>query len=142
MKPSNFKTKLRSYIIIFSAVLLASCGKEKHELSIVIKNADCVEITGDTIPVSLNSVHQTLIDVVFFGNSPKYLRQTDQKEIEKLNSKDYYFISSGQNSDGNFEKVVITTNFSDSLMHVGSIVKISVRISTDMAKSTYYKVIQ
>lgn len=102
-----------------------------------------MEITGDTVTVSINTVHQTLVDVAFFGASPKYLRQIDFGNIEQLNKhKDYELISHGVNNSGDFEKVVITTSFSDTLMHIGSIVKISVRIETDMVESVFYKVTQ
>jgi hypothetical protein len=140
----NFATKFRSFITIFSAIiLLISCEKEKQDLSIVIKNGDGIEITGDTVTVSINTVHQTLVDVTFRGASPKYLRQIDQGNIEQLSKhEDYELISNGINNSGDFEKVVITTSFSDTLVHTGSIVKISARIDTDLVESVFYKVHQ
>ena len=144
MNTYSFKIKFRSFIIIISAfVLLISCEKEKEDLSITIKNGDGMEITGDTVTVSINTVHQTLVDVTFSSASPKYSRQIDQGNIEQLNKQeDYELISQGVNNSGNFEKVVITTSFSDTLMQIGSIVKISVKADTDMIESVFYKVTQ
>ena len=91
MNTSNFKIKFYSFITILSAiVLLMSCEKEKQDLSIIIKNGDGIEITGDTVTVSINTVHQTLVDVTFSGASPKYSRQIDQGNIEQLNRQDDY----------------------------------------------------
>ena len=66
-----------------------------------------------------------------------------QNKIETLEKRsDYKLKSNGLRTNGNdFEKIIITTQFADSLVHVGSIVKISARL-TDMAESVYYKVCQ
>lgn len=136
----NFIIKFCSFITIVS---LISCEKEKQDLSIIIKNGDGIEITGDTVTVSINTVHQTLVDVTFSGASPKYSRQINQGNIDQLSKhEDYELISNGVNNSGDFEKVVITTSFSDTLLHIGSIVKISVRVETDMVESVFYKVNQ
>lgn len=142
MNTSNFKIKFYSFITILSAiVLLMSCEKEKQDLSIIIKNGDGIEITGDTVTVSINTVHQTLVDVTFSGASPKYSRQIDQGNIEQLNRQDdYELISNGVNNSGDFEKVIITTNFSDTLVHIGSIVILSASVDTDLVESVFYKV--
>ncbi len=137
--------KLSFILILISAcLLLANCENKKQDLHIVIKDGNAKEITGDTVQVSLNSIHQTLIEVVSLSTTPRYLRQLDQGDIESLNGhKDYELISHGMNADGsNFQKVVITTSFSDTLMHIGSIVKISARIDTDLVESVFYKVDQ
>lgn len=141
----NLIIKFCSFLTIVSAlVLFVSCDNKKQDLSITIKNGDGIEITGDTVAVSINTVNQTLIEVVSLSTTPRYLRQIDQGDIESLKGhKDYELISHGINTDGsNFQNVVITTSFSDSLMNVGSIVKISARVKTDMVESVIYKVTQ
>ena len=141
----NAITKLSFILILISAcLLLTNCENKKQDLYIFIKDGNAQEITGDTVQVSLNSIHQTLIEVVSLSTTPGYLRQLDQGDIESLNGhKDYELISHGMNEDGsNFQKVVITTSFADTLMHVGSIVKISARVGTDMVESAFYKVKQ
>ena len=46
----------------------------------------------------------------------------------------------GVNNSGDFEKVIITTNFSDTLVHIGSIVILSASVDTDLVESVFYKV--
>ncbi|MGI6478322.1 MAG: hypothetical protein ACOX0M_02645 [Salinivirgaceae bacterium] len=135
----SFAARLSSLLtIIFAIVLFTSCENESINEHIIIKNGDGINITGDTVTVPINTVHQTLIDVVS-ERSATYLRQYDFGEIEELeNSKDFRVIS----HDINSEKSVITTSFADTLVHAGSVVKITVRIHTDMVKSAYYKVTQ
>lgn len=140
----NFLTKIyRVFTIVSTILVLTSCENEKQDSYITIKNGDGLEITGDTVMVSINTVHQTLFDVAFIGGSPKYPRQIDAGNIEQLNAnEDYELISHGVNNSGDFEKVVITTSFSDTLVHIGSIVKLSARVDTDMVESVFYKVTQ
>jgi hypothetical protein len=141
----NFATKYCRILTIVSAfLLLTNCEDKKQNTYIIIKNGDGLGITGDTVPVLINSVHQTLVDVAFIGGSPEYSRQIDQGSIQQLNKpEDYELISNGINNTGSdFEKVIITTSFSDTLVHIGSIVKISVRVDTDMVESVFYKITQ
>ena len=141
----NSITKLCKVLTFITlSLFLANCEDKNPDIYIIIKDENGQGITGDTVSVSVNSVHQTLIDVAFKVGSPKYLRQIDQGNIEQLNGqKDYELISNGINSSGSdFEKVIITTSFSDTLVHIGSIVKISVRVDTDMVESAFYKVTQ
>nr|MDA3882836.1 hypothetical protein [Bacteroidales bacterium] len=108
-----------------------------------IKDENGVEITDDTVSVVINSVHQTVLEVVYERGAIQYLRKIDQVTIEELSDEhdDLQFLSHGMNEYSNqFEKAIITTRFADTLVHAGSIVKISVRISTNMVKSTFYKV--
>jgi hypothetical protein len=141
----NFTAKFRSFLIFFAAsLLIIGCEDKNQDIYIIIKNGDGIEITGDTVPVIINSVHQTLVDVAFIGSSPKYSRQIDQRSIEQLKQpEDYELVSHGINKSGSdFEKVVIATSFSDTLVHIGSIVKISVRVGTDMVEAAFYKITQ
>jgi len=139
----NFAAKLSSLLtILFTIVLLTSCEEEKRNEYIIIKNGDGVVVTGDTVTVAINTVHQTLIEVVSHSTTPRYLRQLDQGNIESLNEhKDYELISHGMKDGSNFQKTVITTSFSDTIVNVGSIVKITVRVDTEMVESVFYKVI-
>ncbi len=142
---TNYNKKAKLFIIlVFVSLVLQNCKDKEQDLYIFIKDGNGVEITGDTLPVSINSVHQTLIDVAFTGGSPSYLRQTDQGAIELLNKQETYeLISHGINEDGtHFNKVVVTTYFTDTLMHIDALVRISVRVDTDMVESVFYKVTQ
>lgn len=135
----NFAAKLSSFLtILFAIVLLTSCEEEKRNEYIIIKNGDGVVVTGDTVTVAINTVHQTLIEVVSHSTTPRYLRQLDFGNVEELKgTNDFEIISHGSNS----EKAVITTSFSDTIVNVGSIVKITVRVDTKMVESVFYKVI-
>lgn len=81
----NFAAKLSSFLtILFAIVLLTSCEEEKRNEYIIIKNGDGVVVTGDTVTVAINTVHQTLIEVVSHSTTPRYLRQLDFGNVEEL----------------------------------------------------------
>ncbi|HPW67667.1 MAG TPA: hypothetical protein PLS84_11390, partial [Salinivirgaceae bacterium] len=78
---NGFATRLSSLLtIIFAIVLFASCENENINEHIIIKNGDGINITDDTVTVPINTVHQTLIEVVS-ERSATYLRQYDFGEI-------------------------------------------------------------
>jgi hypothetical protein len=142
----NNKVKLFIFLtLILAHLFCTNCNRQdqKQDLHIIIKDENGVEITDDTVSVVINSVHQTVLEVVYERGAIQYLRKIDQVTIEELSDEhdDLQFLSHGMNEYSNqFEKAIITTRFADTLVHAGSIVKISVRISTNMVKSTFYKV--
>lgn len=144
LKNISFSKHIFTFQIIVLLFLSVGCDKEKANPYIKIKDDNAKEIKGDTIAVSINSVHQTLFEVVYLSGTPRYLRQINEGDIEDLNHhKDYQLLSHGKKQDGNdFQKVVITTSFADTIVNVGSIVKVSARVGTDVAEAAYYKISQ
>ncbi len=143
MKTYFYNTRRLTIEVLMASALLVSCEKVDTDPIIVFRDADSKIITGDTLYVPINSTTQTLVEVEYPNSAPEYLRQIDNGKIETLEKRsDYKLKSNGVRTNGNdFEKIIITTQFADSLVHVGSIVKISARL-TDMAESVYYKVCQ
>lgn len=141
--PLSYRKGLKSLLSIslVSSLLFASCEKADADNYIIIKDDNGNEIVGDTVFVPINSYTQTLIDVSHSSSTVYYLRQIDGGEINTLQSYDGCEVISDGNSGGKwYEKTVITTSFADSLVNVGSIVKISARVKTDMVASAYYQV--
>jgi len=140
------ETKYRVILtVLCSGLFFSSCDNKKQNPYIAIKNGDGIEINVDTVSVFINSVHQTLFDVVYERGTVQYLRQIDGGTIEQLSGEqdDLQFLAHGRNEFTNqFEKAVITTRFDDTVLHVGSVVKISVRVGTDMMKSVFYTVVE
>ncbi len=136
------------FIPIFSALIVtSSCKKKTPDTHVIIEDGNGTNILGDTIHVSLNSVHQTIFDITYANtnNSPKYTRQINEGNILELNTnhEDYKIISHGTSHSARenvifFEESKITTTFSDTSMSVGSIVKITARVSTEDFGSVYY----
>lgn len=140
--------KNKTYIIlilIITNLFVIGCSKpeDKQYLSVVMKDEYAQKITGDTIPVELNSTHQTLIEVTYTGRRIYFLRQIDQGKLEILKEGETFSRSSpyGRYENGrNTLEAIITTDFSDSLMHVGSIVRVSARMDMVAAESVYYRI--
>lgn len=135
---------MTKYIVICTLLLsffFVACNEIEGESYIIIKDENGSDILGDTIPVSLNNHTQTFIDVSYPSGDVYYLRQIDGGEITNIESVDGLDMVSHNHIDGNWlEKVVVTTSFADSLVQVGSVVRISARFRTDMVAYTNYKV--
>jgi len=126
-------------------VVFFACKKDDstNPNKIIIRDQNSVEIkAGDTIYVQLNSVHQTLIHCEYNSSkNPEYIRQIDQGDITNLDeSNDLEVKSSDSAGDIMTENVEVTTDFSDSIMKVGSVVNIITRIDFETSKTIYYKV--
>ena len=145
MKAKNHKNcRLLAMAVLIASALFASCKKDDADPKVVFKNNDGKVITNDTINVQINSEVQVFAEVDYSDSTPEYLRQTDGGHIENLiKGTDYRLKSNGCRTNGNdFEKVIITTHFADSLVHIGSLVKISARVGTDAYGEVVYKVIE
>lgn len=133
-------------ILLFTfiaAFLFTACKKDDSETAkIIVRDQNSVVMKNEqTIKVNLNSVHQTLVRCEFSGVSPQYIRQFDQGEIDYVKQgNDYEAISSGWTGYLDFEESIITTSFSDSVVHAGSVVSITVRLGTELSKTVYYEV--
>lgn len=128
--------------VLIASVLFASCQKDDADPKVVFKNNDGKVITNDTINVQINSEVQVFAEEDYSDSTPEYLRQTDCGHIENLiKGTDYRLKSNGCRTNGiDFEKVIITTHFADSLVHIGSLVKISARVGTEAYGEVVYKV--
>ena len=145
MKAKNHKNcRLLVMAVLIASALFASCKKDDAEPKVVFKNNDGKVITNDTINVQINSEVQVFAEVDYSDSTPEDLRQIDGGHIENLiKGTDYRLKSNGCRANGNdFEKVIITTHFADSLVHTGSLVKISARVGTDAYGEVVYKVIE
>ena len=145
MNTNNYKNCRFFTIAVFAvATLFASCQKDDADPKVVFKNNDGKVITNDTINVQINSEVQVFAEVDYSDSTPEYLRQTDGGHIENLiKGTDYRLKSNGCRTNGNdFEKVIITTHFADSLVHIGSLVKISARVGTEAYGEVVYKVVE
>lgn len=143
MKTKNHSNcRLLAMAVLAVATLFAACQKDDAAPKVVFKNNDGKVITNDTINVQINSEVQVFAEVDYSNTIPKYLRQIDGSHIETLvKGTDYRLKSNGCRANGNdFEKVIITTQFVDSLVFVGSLVKISARVGTDAYGEVVYKV--
>ena len=143
MNTNNFKhCRLLAMAVLAVATLFASCQKDDAEPKVVFKNNEGKVITNDTIKAQINSEVQVFAEVDYSDNTPEYLRQIDGGHIENLiKGTDYRLKSNGCRANGNdFEKVIITTHFADSLVHIGSLVKISARVDSDAYGEVVYKV--
>ncbi|MFW5852009.1 MAG: hypothetical protein ACOCWB_07290 [Bacteroidota bacterium] len=129
--------------VLCAGLVFSNCDNKKQDPYITIKDGDGAEISGDTISVGLNSVHEVLFDVVYKRGEVLYIRQIDSGTIEDLTNEheDLRILSHGVNEYTNqFEHAIVTTHFADTVLDVGSLVKISVRVGAYMMESTYYKV--
>ncbi len=130
---------------VFGVALFASCENEDepHKVEVTVMDIKGKNITGDTIDVAVNSINQTLFEVWYMDNDKVfYERQIDNEEIENLKESEDLHIESGRSkSNGSrCSEMSVTTRFTDSLVHVGSLVKISARVSSDAYGEVVYKV--
>lgn len=131
-----------SIIVLLS--VFSSCKKVDTDPIIVFRDSDSNIITGDTINTPINSTIQTFVEVDYPDSLPEYWKQIDGGKNESLiKGHDYRLKSNGCKTNGNnFEKIIITTQFADTLVHIGSIVKISALVGTDAYGEVVYKVVE
>ena len=149
MNTNNFKhcRLLVIAALIASASFFANCENEDepHKVEVTVMDVKGKIITDDTICVTVNSVNQTLFEVWYMDNDKVYYeRQIDSEEIENLKESADLHIESGRSkSNGSrCSEMSVTTHFADSLVHIGSLVKISARVGTDAYGEVVYKVIE
>ncbi len=128
-------------LVLLSVIAFSACDKTNESPYIILKGEDALEITSDTVYVDLDTVRQLLVEVGYTGGGdPYFLRQLDGGSIIDLRGTDDFELISESFSGIRVQKAVVTTNFSDDLVKSGSIVTVTVRISTDYSKSVCYRV--
>ena len=133
------------FLIGLALPLLATRCEEAEEIpSIKLCNSKFRDVTGDTIEVELNSSATINIEVYYEKDARTYTRKIDDGEAEDLkNSSDFQLKSNeSYTSSSLWERSKVTTNFSDSVMNVGSLVTINVQLGTYLSESVYFKVVQ
>lgn len=132
---------LPQILVLLSVIVFSACDNTKESPYIILKGEDALEITTDTVYVDLNTVRQLLVEVGYKGGGdPFFLRQIDGGDIIDLRGTDDFELISESYSSIRVQKAVVTTHFSDDLMQNGSVVIVTVRISTDYSKSVCYRV--
>ncbi|HZJ74782.1 MAG TPA: hypothetical protein VFC87_08255 [Perlabentimonas sp.] len=132
---------LPQILVLLSVIVFSACDNTKESPYIILKGEDALEITTDTVYVDLNTVRQLLVEVGYKGGGdPFFLRQIDGGDIIDLRGTDDFELISESYSSIKVQKAVVTTHFSDDLMQNGSVVIVTVRISTDYSKSVCYRV--
>lgn len=134
------KTNSLLVIVLGLIFILISCDNQEKEPYVIFKDSDAQVIDQDTLEAELTSVQELLIESGYKGSSVKYLRQINNGDIVDItDSTDVELVMHGFSAI-NFEKVFLTTDISDFNPSVGSTIKITVRLGTDLSKSIYYKV--
>lgn len=133
------------FLIGLALPLLATHCEEWEDIpSIKIYDSDFKDVTGDTIEVELNSSATINVEVYYDNGTRTYTRKIDNGEAEDLkNNNDFKLESNKSYAHSSLcETSKVTTNFTDSVMNVGSLVTINVQLGTNLSESVYFKVVK
>lgn len=163
-----FNLKRAVSLHLFAAAILAvpffaSCDKEEEipAAEVVIKNEEGKVITGDTLQVKIGTgIHTDFLIIFHYNNDNKHkpftiTRQFDDNEPEDLTpqlNNDLEPTSMHADLSGGptlisgegygHHKYNLKTAFSSKIVHVGSLVRISVCPSGGDCGTIYYKVVE
>lgn len=133
------------FLIGLALPLLATHCEEWEDIpSIKIYDSDFKEVTGDTIEVELNSSATINVEVYYDNGARTYTRKIDDGKAEDLKSSSDFQLKSNKSyaHSSLCETSKVTTNFSDSVMNVGSLVTINVQLGTNLSESVYFRVVK
>ena len=133
------------FLIGLALPLLATHCEEWEDIpSIKIYDSDFKDVTGDTIEVELNSSAIINVEVYYDNGARTYTRKIDDGKAEDLKSSSDFQLKSNKSyaHSSLCETSKVTTNFSDSVMNVGSLVTINVQLGTNLSESVYFRVVK
>ncbi len=131
------------FLIVSSlTVIFSSCQEEEKEPYIIFKNADGDIILSDAWNVILDTTELLYIESGFPEDGYMfYERQIDDGPVRDLiyeQSEDVKILFAGIDQNLHLENAVISTTFDSELMNDSSLVKITVRDRSEMAKTFTY----